>query len=501
MNRHSSHSVARIPLGSLAIFLIIVLVAGSQVRAQVASEPRAPRPTNIILLMADDLGYGDLGCYGSKTNPTPNLDQLAREGIRFTNFLVSSAVCSASRAALLTGCLHRRVGIDGALGPNSTLGISDQETTLAEVCRQSGMKTACFGKWHLGHRARFLPLQHGFDEYFGLPYSNDMWPFHPDYVHLPAETENRKRGFPDLPLIRNDAIEVARVTSQEQSTLTQEYTRHAVDFIRRHANQPFFLYLPYSMVHVPLFASKQFEGKSGVGRFGDALMELDASVGDILLALEELNLHENTLVIFLSDNGPWLSYGEHAGSAGPLREGKGTSFEGGFRVPAIAHWPRGIPQGVTCHQLASSIDILPTVAAMLDFDVPSVIDGKDIGPLLRDEDDAPSPHSYFPYYYADGELQAIRDRRWKLHFPHRYASLDGRAGGTNGSPTPYRQLELAKSLFDLENDLGESTNVISQYPEIVERLESAAEAFRHELGDKLLNRSGNSLRAAGSDIR
>jgi arylsulfatase A len=464
-----------------------------------AQEAEDPRPKNIILLMADDLGYGDLGCYGSGTNPTPHLDQLARDGMRFTDFLVSSAVCSASRAALLTGCYHRRVGIDGALGPNSKYGISDAETTIAEICRQKKMATACFGKWHLGHLQRFLPRQHGFDEYFGLPYSNDMWPFHPDYVRLPPDAENRKRGYPDLPIIRNDSVEVSRVTDKEQKTLTQEYTRHAVDFIRRHADRPFFLYLPYTMVHVPLYVSDAFDGKSGAGMFADALMELDASVGEIMGELARLHLQEDTLVLFLSDNGPWLSYGDHAGAAGPLREGKGTSFEGGFRVPAIAHWPHGIPKGSICNQLVSSIDILPSVAALLELPVPSVIDGKDISPLLRSDPGAVSPHAYFPYYYADGELQAIRDGRWKLHFPHRYASLSGRAGGTGGTPAPYDQVQIEKSLFDLENDLGESTNVVSQHPQIVERLESAAESFRHDLGDKLQNRTGSNTRTAGSD--
>lgn len=453
-----------------------------------AADEVPPRPRNVILLMADDLGYGDLGCYGSPTNQTPQLDRMAQSGMRFTDFLVSSAVCSASRAALLTGRFHRRVGIDGALGPSSAHGISDPIVTLAEVCREAGMATACFGKWHLGHLPPFLPLQHGFDEYYGLPYSNDMWPFHPDYVQLPATLENRKRGFPDLPLLRNNEVELAAVTAKEQANLTHEYSRHAVDFIRRHQKAPFFLYLPYTMVHVPLFVSAAFENRSGQGLYADALLELDASVGSVLDVVYELGLEKDTLIIFLSDNGPWLSYGDHAGTAGILREGKGTSFEGGFRVPAIFLWPGFIPANSVCHELAASIDIFPTVSKLLGAKTLGDVDGKDLLPLLQGTGDTVSPHDFYPYYYADGELQAVRSRRWKLHFPHSYVSLQGKSGGTGGTPAPYQTSHIEESLYDLVADPSESNNLHAEHPDVVQQLKVAAEEYRRHMGDKLTSR-------------
>ena len=307
---------------------------------------------NVVLVFADDLGYADLSCYGAKGYRTPNLDRLAAEGVKFTDFYVPQAVCSASRTALLTGCYPNRVGILGALGPKNRHGINDDETTLGEVFKSRGYATAIYGKWHLGHHPQFLPPRHGFDEYFGLPYSNDMWPKHPEAKH----------AFPDLPLIEG---EKTIALNPDQSQLTTQYAEHAVSFIERHRDQPFFVYLAHSMPHVPLFVSDKYQGRTERGLFGDVIEEVDWSVGQILATLEKLKLDEQTLVIFTSDNGPWLSYGDHAGSAEPLREGKGTSFDGGVREPCVMRWPGRIPPGAVCHEPAMTIDLLPTLAKLI----------------------------------------------------------------------------------------------------------------------------------------
>ena len=432
----------------------------------------AERPPNVVVIFIDDMAYGDIGPFGAEGYETPHLDRMAREGMRFTDFVVPTAVCSASRAGLLTGCYHKRLSIHGALGPKADHGIHADEVTLAELCRGQGYATACFGKWHLGHHPKFLPLQHGFDEYFGLPYSNDMWPLHPNYAHLPTEAARRKQGYPPLPLIEGNRVVDAEVTGDDQRMLTTWYTERAVDFIRRHHAQPFFLYVPHSMVHVPLFVSDKFAGQSARGLFGDVVMEVDWSVGQILNTIRELKLAQETLVIFTSDNGPWLSYGDHAGTAGPLREGKGTSFEGGIREPTVMWWPGTIPAGTQCDELASTIDILPTVASITGAPLPDhPIDGQDITPLLRGEPDAKSPHEAFYIYYAGGELQAVRDREWKLYFPHRYRTMAGRPGGTNGRPTDYTHHTTDLELYHLAEDIGEVRNVADQYPEQLERLQ------------------------------
>ena len=482
---------------SMRLLTGIGFVAGlcSVLGAARAQDPA--RPPNIVVIFIDDMGYADIGPFGAQGYATPHLDRLAAEGMKFTDFVVSSAVCSASRAALMTGCYHGRVGIDGALGPRAEIGIHAREMTLGEVCQQKGYATACFGKWHLGHHPKFLPLQHGFDEYFGLPYSNDMWPQHPDYVALPPDSAARKRGFPPLPLIEGNQVVSSDVTSQDQESLTTWYTEHAVDFIQRHAAQPFLLYVPHSMVHVPLHVSDKFRGKSARGLFGDVVMEVDWSVGQILAALERNGLDSQTLVIFTADNGPWLSYGEHAGSAGPLREGKGTEFEGGIRVPTLMRWPGRIPADSVCDELASTIDILPTVAALIGAELPAhQIDGKDIRPLMFGEPGAQSPHEAFWCYLASNVLQAVRDRRWKLHLPHNYRTLAGNPGGRGGSPAPYSVASIGLELFDLKSDPGESTNVADQYPDEVARLQQWAERARVELGDRLTNREGNAVRPA-----
>lgn len=452
---------------------------------------------NVVVIFIDDMGYADIGPFGAKDYRTPNLDQMAAEGRIFTDFQVSSAVCSASRAALLTGCYHRRIGFQGALGPTARVGISENEITLAELCRQQGYATAIHGKWHLGHHPRFLPLQHGFDEYFGLPYSNDMWPYHPNFVNLAPDDPRRKKNYPPLPLLEGDRVIDAEVTPKEQALLTTWYTEKAVDFIHRHHDRPFFLYVPHSMVHVPLFVSDKFRGKSGAGLYGDTVMELDWSVGQILDALKARQIDENTLVLFTSDNGPWLSYGGHAGSSGPLREGKGTMFEGGCREPTIMWWPGKIAPGTKCDELASTIDILPTVAQLIGAKLPDhKIDGKDISALMFDAE-AKSPHDEFYQYYGGGQLQSVRDRRWKLHFPHSYRTLNGRPGRNDGMPIDYQQAKIGTALYDLKSDVGETRNVLGQHPEVVARLNQAAERARMALGDTLEKRKGTEARPIG----
>jgi arylsulfatase A-like enzyme len=485
-------SLSNVP-SLLVLFLVPTLLLPPWVKAA-----EGDRPPNVVVIFIDDMGYADIGPFGATAFRTPHLDRMAAEGMKFTDFQVSSAVCSASRAALLTGCYHRRIGIAGALGPNATHGIHADELTLAELCRSKGYATACFGKWHLGHHPKFLPTRHGFDEYLGLPYSNDMWPLHPEYVHLSPDAEARKRGYPSLPLIENESVIDAEVTGEDQAQLTTLYTDRAVSFIERNKDQPFFLYLPHSMVHVPLFVSDKFAGRSGQGLFADVVMEVDWSVGQILAAIQQHGLDEQTLVIFTSDNGPWLSYGNHAGSAGPLREGKGTMFEGGSRVPTIMRWPTQIPAGTSCDELASTIDILPTVASLIGADLPThPIDGKNIVPLMRGEPGAVSPHEVYCSYYGGGQLQAVRDRRWKLYFPHQFRTLGGRFGGREGVPTSYQQRAMSLALFDLKHDVSETRNVAAEHPEIVEHLQQAAVAMRARLGDSLTQVEGSELRPAG----
>jgi arylsulfatase A len=412
---------------------------------------------------------------------------MAKQGRVFTDFYVTQAVCSASRAGLITGSYNVRVGITGALGPNATHGINSDEVTIAEIAKQKGYATACYGKWHLGHHEPFLPLQHGFDDYFGLPYSNDMWPFHPE----------RPDGFPDLPLIDLNDVVNPRVTPDEQTQLTTWYTNRAVQFIEQNKDRPFFLYVPHSMVHVPLYVSEKFRGKSGAGLFGDVVMEIDWSVGTILGTLEKHGLERDTLVIFTADNGPWLSYGDHAGSALPLREGKGTMFDGGCREPTIMWWPGKVPAGTTCREPAMTIDILPTVAHLIGAKLPNhKIDGKNIWPLIQGEPGARSPHEAY-YFYWGNQLQAVRMGNWKLHFPHPYRTLSGRKGGTGGIPVKYDETEIGLALFNLETDMGETQDVKNEHPEIVARIQVLADKMRADLGDSATKTEGSGIRPAG----
>jgi len=466
-----------------AVLLVLCLLPLSAVELAAAAE----RPPNIVIMFTDDQGYQDVACFGSPDIKTPNFDRMAAEGIRFTDFYAAQAVCSASRAALITGCYSNRVGILGALGPQSNHGIHDDELTIAELVKKRGYATAIYGKWHLGHHPKFLPTRHGFDDYFGLPYSNDMWPFHPT-------AGNR---FPDLPLIEGEKIINAKVTPEDQTHLTTWYTQRAVDFIEKSKDRPFLVYVPHSMPHVPLYVSEKFRGKSKRGIYGDVIMEIDWSMGRILGTLKRLGLDDNTLVIYTADNGPWLSYGDHAGCALPLREGKGTMFDGGCREACIMRWPGKIPAGRVCRQVAGTIDVLPTIAEIIDVELPGdrIIDGRSILPLMKGTPGARSPREAHYFYWGAG-LQAVRSGKWKLHFPHSYRSLADQPG-TGGRPGPYVQKKIGVALFDMENDIGETTDLADKHPEVVKRLQALAEKARDDLGDSLTKRRGKNVRQPG----
>ena len=478
-------------LSALGLLRIWAVLAGGFLGLAAMGAP-ATRPPNIILVFCDDLGYGDVGCFGAPASiRTPHIDRLAREGVRFTDFYVAQAVCSASRAGLMTGCYPNRIGIAGALGPGARHGLNPDESTIAEILRARGYATGAVGKWHLGHRPMFLPTRHGFDEWFGLPYSNDMWPFHP---------EAKKGTYPDLPLFDGETIVDPAVDAAKQKTLTTRYTERAVRFIERHRDRPFFLYLAHAMPHVPLFVSDAKSGRSPAGLFGDVIAEIDDSVGAILETLQRLNLDKDSLVIFTSDNGPWLSYGDHAGSSGGLREGKGTAWEGGIRVPFVARWPDHIPAGSVSAEPAMTIDLLPTFARLSDAPAPTrPIDGLDISELLLRPGVAKSPHAALWFYYNDNELHAVRSGHWKLVLPHAYRTLADQPRATGGVPAKYSQRNAGTELYNLETDRSESVNLAAAQPEVVAQLQEHVARARADLGDRLTQRPPSHARPPGQD--
>jgi arylsulfatase len=460
---------------------------------------------NVVILLADDLGYGDVNCFTPTKYRTPNLDKLAASGVKLTSFYVSQPVCTASRASLLTGCYANRVGLQGALNHTSRAGINPDEELLPELLKARGYATGIFGKWHLGHRPEFHPFQHGFDEFFGLPYPNDC-----DNRYHPVV-----RTFPPLPLYDGEKV-IAE--DPDQSLFTQQITQRSVDFINRHRQEPFFLYVAHIMPHVPIFASKSFEGRSGAGLYGDVIEEVDWSVGEIVTALERNGLTKKTLVVFSSDNGPFLSYGDHAGKSGPFRGGKLTCFEGGVRMPTIAAWPGAIPAASQSDEIVTAMDLLPTIAKLTGMKLPErKIDGRDVWPVLSGAPAARSPREVF-YYYADNELHAVRQGRWKLHLAHPYLEVDG-VPGTNRKPANfanmrpesiqlsglkgvasrhgYRIEQMPQSLFDLERDVGERKDVSAEHPEVVQQLLKLAAGERTELGDTLTGEKGSETRPAG----
>ena len=438
-------------------------------------------PPNIVIIFTDDQGYGDVGCYGATGFQTPNLDKLASNGIRFTNHYSAQPVCSASRAGLLTGCYPNRIGISGALFPFHEVGINPEELTIAEMLKEKGYATAIYGKWHLGHHEKFLPLQHGFDEYVGVPYSNDMWPINLDGTR--DEPGTGRGNYPPLPLIEgNETIEEINSYSG-QDKLTTLFTEKAVDFISRNSKNPFFLYVPHSMPHVPLGVSDKFRCKSEQGMYGDVMMEIDWSVGQIVKALQDNKILDNTIVIFTTDNGPWLNFGNHAGSSGGLREGKTTSWEGGQRVPIIISWPGNSPEGVICNKLSSTIDILPSIAEIVNGELPEhAIDGVSVVDLWKGDFDT-MPREELYYYFGKNNLNGVRKGNWKLVFPHTYQSYHTTPGNDGRGGPRISTVVDSLELYNMMRDPGEEYNVIEMYPEIAEELIKVAEKAREELGD------------------
>ncbi len=432
-------------------------------------------PPNIVIIFTDDQGYGDVGCYGAKGFKTPNLDAMAREGMQFTDFYVAAPVCTPSRAALMTGCYPKRLGLaHRVLFPYSDTGLNLDEVTIAEMLKSKGYSTACIGKWHLGHHSKFLPTRQGFDYFFGTPYSNDMNGYY--YKHMDFQS-------PPLPLMQQEEI-IEEDPNQE--FLTRRYTEEAVRFILTHKQHPFFLYLPHNMPHRPIHASERFKGKSKHGLYGDVIEEIDWSVGQILRTLKEAGIDQNTWVIFTSDNGPvvfeGIRDGYRSGSAGPLRGHKNTTWEGGMREPCIMRWPGTIPAGSVCKEMACTMDLLPTISKIVDAPLPANrIDGKDIQPLITAQPGARSPHEFF-YYYRDDRLQAVRSGRWKLHVYRPEWKED-----TGHSPL----------LYDLQEDVGESKNVAEKHPDVVKRLLKLAQDAREDLGDVVTNTIGANVRPVG----
>jgi arylsulfatase len=465
----------------------------------------AERP-NVVLIFADDLGYADVGCYGAKDIRTPHLDRLAAEGTRFTSFYVSQAVCTASRAALFTGSYANRVSMSGALNHTSTVGLHQNERLLSQTFKDRGYATAIFGKWHLGHQAPFLPTRRGFDEWLGIPYSNDNGPLHPT-----------TKGIPSLPLYHNeDVIEI----DPDQSQFTARLTAAAVSFIERNRDKPFFLYVPHIMPHVPIFASAKFKGTSQRGLYGDVVQELDWGVGEIMAALKRLGLDEKTLVVFASDNGPFLSYGEHAGFAAPLREGKLTTFEGGMRVPCLVRWRGRVPAGRVSDEPWSTLDLNVTFTRLAGATPAKVkLDGADLLSLITGQPGAKGREEF--WFYSGEELHAVRVGDWKLHVPHEYltvAAEPGRGGkpsnwanmkpqsiensGIRGiaSRHGYRVEKAGFALYNVRADPTETVDVAARHPDIVARLQTRIAAARADLGDTLTGAKGANVRPAG-DVR
>ena len=435
--------------------------------ASCASPAARARPPNLVLIFLDDSGFADFRPFGAPAYDTPHVRQLASEGCRFTHFHVPQAICSASRGALLTGCYPERTGLVGAHGPRQR-GMDPMWPTLAQVLRPRGYATAVFGKWHIGDQPDTRPPARGFDESCGLMYSNDMWRHHPESRHFDA--------FP-LQFWENGKVAIEDVSPADQTRLTQWYTEHAVDFIRRKKDQPFFLYVPHSMPHVPLAVGEAFRGTSGAGLYGDVMRELDGSVGEILRALREAGLEENTLVVFTSDNGPWSSYGNHAGAT-PYRDAKGTGFDGGTRSACIMKLPGRIPAGSASDAMLCTIDLLPTFASLAGATLPQTpVDGRNVWPLVTGRPGAKNPHDYYAFTTGktfEGVFSG--DGRWKLHLPHAYRSLV--KAGKDGQPGTYEKKEIGLSLFDLQRDPCETTNVIGQHPDVAQRLRALAE--RHK---------------------
>ncbi|HEV2392986.1 MAG TPA: sulfatase-like hydrolase/transferase [Verrucomicrobiae bacterium] len=440
-----------------------------------AARAATPKP-NFIIILADDMGYGDIGPFGSTKNRTPNLDRLAREGIRLTSFY-AAPVCTPSRAQILTGCYAKRVSLPNVLSPAAPIGLNSHEHCIAELLKRQGYATIAIGKWHVGDAPEFLPTHHGFDSYFGLPYSNDMG----GPTNL-AKARRRRR--PPLPLVVNDTVSET-VTPEGQNRLTERYTAQAVRFVREHKDSPFFLYLPHTAVHVPIHPGDKFRGRSPYGLYNDWVEEVDWSVGQVVDTVRELGLAERTLVIFTSDNGPWLTQGTNAGTAGPLRGGKGGTYEGGVREPTIAWWPGKIAAGTSSDAIAANFDLLPTFVNLAGGKLPTdnKIDGEDLSPLLLGRT-SKSPHQAH-FYFAGNALQAVRSGSWKLAVAPQSEGL--------GKPAP-RKAGFTPTLYNLDSDIGERHDVAALHPDVVKELEGFVAKMDADLG---LTKLGPGVRPPG----
>ena len=422
----------------------------------------APPPTkpNLVIVFIDDLGYADIGPFGATKQRTPNLDRMAREGMKLTSFY-AAPVCSVSRAQLLTGCYGARISVPGVYGPGGKNGLNPAEFTIAERMKEHGYATMCVGKWHVGDQPAFLPTRQGFDHYLGIPYSNDM------------QRKSTQTGERVVPLLRDEKV-IELLNDAAQSRIVERYTDGALGFIRANTDRPFLLYLPHTAVHTPIVPGAAFAGKSANGRFGDWVEEVDWSVGRVLDTLRELKLAERTLVIFTSDNGPWLVKGPDGGSAGPLRGGKGSTWEGGVREPTLAWWPGKIAPGSVCDAVAGTIDLLPTAVALAGGTVPAqpVIDGRDLLPLLFGKTKESPREAH--YYFAGYNLQAVRQGPWKLALAPQAESM--------GKGTSADASGKAPRLYNLDAEIGEKTNVADQHPGIVAKLQALAEKMAAEIG-------------------
>lgn len=481
-------------MNRIACFFCSLIVA-----CGVAFSAESAPKLNFIVILADDMGYGDLGCYGAKDIATPNIDRMALEGAKFTSCYVAP-VCSPTRASLMTGSIAQRVGIGGVLFPRNNHGLSPDEITLPELLKEQGYATAIIGKWHLGNQDMFQPLNHGFEYWYGTPASNSQG-FHPDILRFADDCVFReghtresilKLKEAPCPLVRDNVVIEVPV---DQTQLTQRYTKEAIRFITGHKDKPFFIYLPHNMPHIPLYASADFIGKSKRGIYGDTVQELDWSTGEILRTLEELKMDENTMVIFLSDNGPNTATG---GSAGSLKGGKGTTLEGGVRVPFVARWPGKIPAGTVSAEPITAMDLLPTLVKFAGGDVPNdrVLDGKDIRPLLDGEPGAKSPHEAI-YYMRGRNVQGIRVGNWKYLADEAPEKGKKKVSSGNEEPKLTRKERKAldrerhkpatpkpeptAALYDLNEDIGEKNNLIAEHPEVVAQLKERIEAFQKEL--------------------
>ena len=450
--KHSSQFLTLLSLGFAAS------MTGCQ------NQVKDPGKPNVVIIFLDDSGWSDFNPFTKNDYPTPNVDRLAEEGTSFHQFYVPQAICSASRAALLSGCYPGRTGVVGAHGPHAH-GLDPGFATLGEVLQKDGYATAVFGKWHIGDQPETRPWNRGFDESCGLMYSNDMWKYNP--------LDPVKWGKFPLQFWEGDSVSIPDVDSADQKMLTTWYTEHAVSFINRHKDHPFFLYVPHNMPHVPIFCSDKFAGKSGKGRYADVIMELDWSVGEIMKALKKNGVENNTLVIFTSDNGPWITFGNHAGKT-PYREAKATSFDGGTRSACIMKYPGHIPAGKISDQAFCTIDFMPTICHLTGARLPeNKIDGMDVTDLIMSTPGAENPHQY--YAFSTGKnLEAVMsgDGRWKLHLPHEYRTLV--RAGKDGMPGEYEQKTIGLSLFDMKNDPFEKDDLSARYPDITSRLQGYA---------------------------